>query len=93
MDGVCDWVPATLPNETVRQRISALHPDIRSIGVEAQEIDPTCACREELLYSRIDATAPFVAQLQVTMEHHLACSTRIRCPALHRRWTLRNARA
>lgn len=77
---------------------SALHPDITlHRKLEAQEIDLYLSVpREELLYSRIDATAPFVAQLQVTMEDttwHVLDTAWADAPRLlHRRWTLRNAR-
>ena len=76
---------------------STLHPEITlHRKLDKGEVDVYLNIpREELLYSRLDATAPFVAQLQVSMADttwHLLDTAWTDGPRLlHQRWTLEEA--
>lgn len=76
---------------------STLHPEITlHRKLDRGEVDVYLNIpREELLYSRLDATAPFVAQLQVSVADttwHLLDTAWADGPRLlHQRWTLEEA--
>lgn len=76
---------------------STLHPEITlHRKLDRGEVDVYLNIpREELLYSRLDATAPFVAQLQVSVADttwHLLDTAWADGPRLlHQRWTLQEA--
>lgn len=76
---------------------STLHPELTlHRKLDRGEVDVYLNIpREELLYSRLDATAPFVAQLQVSMADttwHLLDTAWTDSPRLlHQRWTLEEA--
>lgn len=76
---------------------SAIHPEItlhRRLDAQALDVYLSVA-REELLYSRMDATSPFVSQLQVTVADttwHLLDTAWADSPRLlQHAWTLEDA--
>ena len=97
----CCWgaPPPSLQTPSQRRpydREASLHPEITLHRKLDSEVDVYLNIpREELLYSRLDATAPFVAQLQVSvadttwqlLDTAWADSPRL----LHQRWTLEEA--
>ena len=97
------WGCATTSLQTPSQRrpydreASTLHPEITlHRNLDKGEVDVYLNIpREELLYSRLDATAPFVAQLQVsvadTMWHLLDTAWSDSPRLLRQRWTLEDA--